>query len=84
MFKLEKKLAEENRRLEARVYVSVGAREGDRGRPMVADLEKLVTQLRLGDYPKLQLKDEVLVWETHNSVFPAALSNGLRFVHRGR
>ncbi len=84
MFRLEKKLTEKNRQLAARIYLAVGAREGNRGRPMVADLEKFAAALNSGRYPRLELRSEILPRETHNSVFPAALSNGLRFVHKGR
>lgn len=65
--------------LDARVYLSVGALEN----PLMAtDLRQLAARLR--GVPKLAIESDVLADETHNSVFPRALSNGLRFVFEGR
>ena len=51
---------------------------------MVADLEAFAAQLRGRGYEGLALRAEVLDDETHNTVFPRALSNGLRFVFGAR
>jgi uncharacterized protein len=62
-----------------RVYMGVGSREvSDRG-SMPADLKRFDETL-----PKsLAKKREVFADETHDSVFPTALSRGIRFVFEG-
>lgn len=62
--------------LAARVYMASGASEDP---IMASDLRKLSARI------KAQALDaNVLADETHNSIFPRALSNGLRFVFEGR
>ena len=62
--------------LGARVYMAAGSSEDP---VMAADLRKLAARI------KAQALDaDVLADETHNSIFPRALSNGLRFVFEGR
>ena len=68
----------------ARIYLGVGSRETNREHDMVADLQRLVTMLEGRKYTSLRLSSEIAVGETHNSVFPRAFSNGLRFVLGGR
>jgi hypothetical protein len=51
---------------------------------MVADLRRLAAAVETGPYPSLALSWEVAANETHNSIFPRALSGGLRFVMEGR
>ena len=65
----------------ARVYMAVGAREGDGQHDMVRDLRRMAKQLK--QYPSLETKDEVFDDETHDSVFPTAVSRGIRFVFEG-
>ncbi len=79
IFGLERQQAKST--VKARVYMAVGAREGDEQHAMVADLERMAK--RLADHPALQVKHEVFDDEMHDSVFPTALSRGLRFVFRG-
>jgi predicted alpha/beta superfamily hydrolase len=67
-----------------RMYLSVGSREINAQHDMVADLRRLAGGLESGSYPNLAVGWEVAADETHNSVFPRALSNGLRFVLEGR
>lgn len=76
--------SEAGNRLPATVYFAVGAREGTGAMPMVATLETFVTRLRGRGYEGLTLRQDVLDDETRNSVFPRALSNGLRFVFGSR
>lgn len=76
--------AEELTDLPVRLYLVVGAREGSRQRDMVGDLERLAAVLRQRPYPNLAVESRALPEETHNSVFPAALSFGLRWAYRGR
>lgn len=82
MFEYQKERARKSRRLPARVYLAVGSREGNGDHDMVVDLQRFAKQLR--HYEGLAMKSDVLDEETHNSVFPRALSNGLRFVFEGR
>lgn len=70
--------------LRGRVYLAVGDREINARRNMVADLRRLVAALQAHDYSGLRLQWSVETGETHNSVFPGALSDGLRFVLDGR
>ncbi len=68
--------------LTARAYLAVGGSEGNAERDMVVDLQNFAKKLQA--YKGLRLESDVLADETHNSVFPRALSNGLRFVFEGR
>jgi predicted alpha/beta superfamily hydrolase len=78
--RLEAGLSRDARQGNGTVYAAVGAREGNADRGMVRDLEKLGARLGKKRYPLLRTKVEVLDDETHNSVFPRALSSGLRFI----
>jgi len=82
--RLEEEFARRHDDLPARLYLCVGAREGSRQRDMVGDLRELARRLEGRSYPNLALASRVLDDETHNSVFPACLSNGLRHVLEGR
>ena len=70
--------------LPIRLYMAVGSREINSERDMVADLRRFASVLERQDYSNLALRWSVLDSETHNSVFPRALSDGLRFVLDGR
>lgn len=63
----------------ARVYMAAGDIENSQ---MGRDLTQFAAQLRR--HRTLALSSHVLDDETHNSIFPRALSNGLRFVFEGR
>lgn len=65
-----------------RVYLAVGSREGGPRREMVGDLVRFGRELE--KRKDLAVRHEVLEDETHNSVFPSALSRGIRFVLKGR
>lgn len=84
LFDLQKAHAKKMDRLPARVYLSVGGSEGDAERDMVGDLRAFAAALKSSGYAGLVIRADVLADETHNSVFPRALSNGLRFVFEGR
>jgi hypothetical protein len=62
--------------------MATGSLEGNGD--MAADLRRLASNLRRRGYRDLAIESDVLAAETHNSVFPRALSNGLRFVFEGR
>ena len=49
---------------------------------MVEDLEALAGRLESRGYPSLILETLVFPDETHNSVFPAALTRGLLWLFR--
>jgi predicted alpha/beta superfamily hydrolase len=76
--------AKTDRQLAARVYMTVGAFEGNEEHDMVVDLRRFAECLRAAKFKGLELASAALDGETHNSVFPRALSNGLRFVFEGR
>jgi uncharacterized protein len=69
------------RSLNARVYLAVGSAEGNSEHDMVVDLRAFAQKLRKVSGTSISIG--VLEHENHNSVFPRALSNGLRFVFEG-
>lgn len=79
-FKLERAYAKRHRDLRARAYFLVGSYENqpEHGRPMVDDMEALVAALEGRHYPHLEIAERVFDKETHNSVFPVAVTRGLR------
>ena len=64
--------------IDARVYLAVGSSEGNSEHDMVVDLRRFAQILR--KISGLEVSSAALDGETHDSVFPRALSNGLRFV----
>ena len=84
IFRREQSFSESHSRLPASVYYAVGSREVNSARSMLADLEAFSQQVRGRGYEGLELRTEVLAEETHNSLLPRALSNGLRFVFGAR
>jgi uncharacterized protein len=81
MFGLEEAFSKEHRALPAKVFFSVGADEGNAERDMVRDLEQFARQVEQRGYAGLSTRAHVFEDENHNSVFPSALSRGLRFLH---
>jgi len=79
MFDLEKKTRAPNAR--ARVYLAVGAREGNAQHDMVTDLRRMARAL--AGRKTHAVKHEVFDDETHDSVFPTAVSRGIRFLFEG-
>lgn len=68
-------------RAAGRVYVTAGALEN----PIMArDVRRFARSLRTPARAGLELRDEVLDNETHNSIFPSGFSRGLRWVFEGR
>lgn len=82
--KLEETYARDHDALPARLYLCVGSREGNSEIDMVGDFRDFVAQLHGHDYEDLEFDHRVMENETHNSIFPGCLSNGLRFVLGGR
>lgn len=84
VFDLEEAAADGRSDWPVRAYMTVGDQEINQQHDMVADLRRLATTLEGRGYPGLSLRWDVAGNETHNSIFPRALSNGLRFVLEGR
>lgn len=76
IFDVERAYAASHDSLPARVFLAVGARENPRMERDLADFEE---RLRSRGYRGLVLGRRVFLQERHNSVFPAALTRGLRF-----
>ena len=70
------------KKIDGRVYLAVGSSEGNSEHDMVVDLRRFAQMLR--KISGLDVSSAALDGETHNSVFPRALSNGLRFVFADR
>lgn len=83
VFEVEEAWAASRDSLPARMYFAVGSREGNRRLDMVGDLRELGRRMERRRYRGLDLRVEVLDGETHDSVFPRALSNGLRAIAGG-
>jgi predicted alpha/beta superfamily hydrolase len=64
---------------DARVFFAVGSFENQpaNNRAMVDDLSELVEKLRSRNNPKLVVRYRIYDGETHNSVFPGAVTRGL-------
>jgi len=82
LFREEADLAAAASDLAADVYLSVGGLEetGDATARMVGNLDDLGAVLGRRGYPNLRLTSQVFADETHMSVFPMAVSRGLRAV----
>lgn len=80
VFKLENNYAANNASLKANVFYSIGRWENPKICPMVSQMKQFVDKVKSRKYQGLKIKSHVFPSETHNSVFPAALSRGLRVV----
>lgn len=80
IFDYEARRVADNAGLRNRVYMSVGSFEEQPGnnRKMVSDLAAFGTRLAAWPDERIEYRIEVLDGETHASVFPRALSTGLR------
>lgn len=81
MLERERGFAKRHPALPARVALAAGAREN---RVMAADMRTLAAQLERHAYEGLAVDAHVFPDDHHDSIFPAALSRGLRFVFEGR
>lgn len=80
IFTFEAQAATVRQRLPARVFLAVGSQEN----PIMAqDLEQFAAVLTSRQYQGLQMSSRIFPDENHNSVFPAALTRGLRVVFEG-
>lgn len=84
IFQTEEAWASERDSLAKTLYLAVGSREGSLRRDMVGDLRELGRRVERRGYRGLSTRAEVLDGETHDSVFPRALSNGLRTIFGSR
>lgn len=82
--RVEAAYSAKHRELPIKIYTAVGSREINSERNMVTDLGAMVETLRSRHYRGLELRDQVWQDETHNSIFPLALSTGLRWLLDGR
>lgn len=85
IFAVESAYANRHQALPARVFFAIGDHENQPGigRSMIDDLQELARRLRARNYQGLVLNNQVFPDETHNSIFPAALTRGLRVVFAG-
>lgn len=82
IFELEDEVSRTLEDLPARVALFVGERENPPHvrRTMVDDLQSFARRLEGRGYDNLTLDIEVFADETHNSVFPVAITRGLRWL----
>jgi uncharacterized protein len=78
LFALEKKTGRDVA-LRGRAYLSAGAMENE---VMATDLKEMARRLKARG--GVEVREEVLEGETHNSIFPGAFSRGIRWVLKGR
>lgn len=83
MFRLEERFAvsRKDKELPVRLFLSVGSREINSQWNLVEDLEKFYGQITARDYSSLATQIIIFDDETHNSIFPAALTRGLRYIY---
>jgi predicted alpha/beta superfamily hydrolase len=76
---MEEAAAAAGRTLDARVFFAVGSHENQpaNNRAMVDDLNELVAKLKSRNHPRLTVGYKIYNGETHNSVFPGAVTRGL-------
>lgn len=77
LFDYEKAMTKNRERLAATAYLAVGDFEGG---SMVPDLKAFTSRLQAHDFDAFSVRGEVLSDETHNSLFPRAVSNGIRMI----
>ena len=78
LLRLEERRSAELRAMPVRLYAGVGGRENPR---MASDLQRFTGQLRRHAYVGLEMDWRVLDTETHNSLFPIVLTEGLRWIY---
>jgi predicted alpha/beta superfamily hydrolase len=84
IFKYEQEYARTHHDLPVRLYLSVGGREETEANftHMETNLKQLAGTISNRHYPGLHLRTQLLDGETHFSVYPVALSHGLREIYR--
>lgn len=82
LFNIDEKLSAKQTK-DVRAYFAVGDREINNQWNMPGDLTKFIDYLNSKNLENSRFRYDVGSNETHNSVFPWGLSNGLRFVIEG-
>ncbi|MCX2745610.1 alpha/beta hydrolase-fold protein [Mangrovivirga sp. M17] len=77
LFEYEEKYAANNDSLNARIFISVGENESHY---MVGGMVKMVQILKSRNYEGLQVHSHIFSDQSHYSVFPVAVNNGLRIL----
>jgi predicted alpha/beta superfamily hydrolase len=80
LVRIEKAGAAAGRTLSGRAYLCAGSRENE---VMPRDLRRLAGRLAARAGERFAVESLVMENETHNSIFPGCLSNGLRYVLEG-
>lgn len=80
VFRYESDYRRRHTNLEARLYLAAGE---DDGRNILEDLGRLEKILAERQYRGLKYRVKMFPEETHRTVFPIAVSHGLRFVFAG-
>lgn len=77
LLKSEESYAKTHTDLNARVYMAVGEQENPQ---MSVDLSTMAKKLDSRHYKSLNLRSLIVPEENHNTVYPIALTKGLRFI----
>jgi predicted alpha/beta superfamily hydrolase len=77
VFDYEERYAQENKALEAAVFLATGAAESER---MVQTSEKFMSLMKSRSYEGLKFKSQLSEGEHHRSIFPLAFTRGLQFI----
>jgi len=80
-FRYEETYAKNHQSLRARVYLTAGEHDG---RSIVRDVPRLIDRLESRGFKGFSLGGGLLEDETHRTIFPNAVTKGLRFVFRDR
>ncbi len=80
VFRYESDYRSGNEVLAARVYLAAGEQDG---RNILSDLRRMQAVLAARRYQGLEYRVKLFPEETHRTVFPLAVSHGLRFVFDG-
>ena len=78
--RIELNYAKKNSALAASAYYAVGSLEAEPMRPMVSTMTSMTARMGSRNYRDFRLKSQTFEGETHNTVFPVALTHGLAFV----
>lgn len=82
LFRIQEK-SDEYSKSKINVYFTVGDREINNTWNMLKDLNDFVFKFKEKKLENIEIKYDVGKNETHNSIFPFGLSNGIRFVFDG-
>jgi predicted alpha/beta superfamily hydrolase len=80
-YRYEEAYAKDHKDLSARVYLVAGEHDGD---SIVRDVPRMIKRLQNRGYEGLELGGGLLEDETHRTIYPNAVTKGLRFVFKDR